>query len=371
MIKFDCNSDSLGISNAATPQPLDMEIDTNNQEVLLINTRNFPCVEDCNSQGGGKPRDFLEILKQNDDLRSSGVPKFRVVQLEVLKHSAGQNHNDWISLANLIQANYHTCRGFVVVNGTDNMVSTSTALSFMLENLGKPVVFTGSRIPPERLYTDLWRNLIVALLFANCSQLNEVCILFDEQLFRANRSIKVSRSTLTPFDSPHFPPLASMHGAIHLHKPFLRLHPRGQFRVMDKMQSVVLTLKLGPSLRQEVLQKAVELTKARAVVIIAYGDGNGPSRDGYMSNIVKKSVERGILVVVCTQNLYGSVNLGAYEVGEELLKAGAVSAHDMTIEATIMKLKYLLGVGLSTNDVKKFFSNVNLRGELTLQKQNL
>ncbi|KAH9578105.1 Asparaginase/glutaminase [Trypanosoma melophagium] len=367
---FEYNTDSFGMSIATLPQPLDIEMDTSNQEVLLINARSFPCVEDSSVQGEG-PRDFLELLKGNADLRSDGVPKFRVSQLNVVKHSAGQNHDDWISIAHLIQANYQKCRGFVVINGTDNMVATATALSFMLENLGKPVVFTGSRIPPERLYTDLWRNLIVALLFANCSQINEVCILFDEQLFRANRSIKVSRSKLSPFDSPHYPPLASMRGAIHLHKPFLRLHPRGRFRVMDKMESIVLTLKLGPSLRQEVLKKAITLTKAHAIVIIAYGDGNGPSRGGYMRNIVKKCVERGIPVVVCTQNLYGSVNLGAYEVGEELLKAGALSARDMTIEATIMKLKYLLGVGLSTDDIKKFFSNVNLRGELTLLQENL
>ncbi|KEG12403.1 cytoplasmic l-asparaginase i-like protein [Trypanosoma grayi] len=370
MVKYVWGSESVAPPEAPV-LPIDAEVDTGCEEVLLINTRSYALFDGDEPKAGEPTRNFLDILKENEDLQKTGVPRYHVVELDTLKHSAGQEHTDWIKLAHLVRDNYHKYRGFVVHNGTDNMVATATALSFMLENLGKPVVFTGARIPSERLYTDLKRNLILALLFANCSMISEVCILFDERLFRANRTIKISRSSLAPFDSPHFPPLATMDVAMNLHRPFLRLHPRGRFRVMDNMDAAVLCLKLGPAMRRRVFLRAVQLTEARAMIIIAYGGGNGPTRGDFMRNVIRTAVARDIVVVVCTQNLYGSVDLGAYEAGEQLLKAGAISARDMTIEATIMKLKYLLGVGLSSKEIKKIFSDVNLRGELSPKPANL
>ncbi|EAN97982.1 asparaginase, putative [Trypanosoma cruzi] len=353
---------SLTLKDSADPS-LEMGPDTEGEEVLLINARPYT-LTGVSAEKGGLSQGFIDI-KKNEDLQKAGVPPFRVMELDVLRYSADQNHDDWVSLAALIRENYHKYRGFVINNGKDNMVATATALSFMLENLGRPVIFTGSCIPPERLYTDLYRNLIVALLFASCSQINEVCILFEERLFRANRTIQFSRSAISPFDSPHFPPLATIHGKMSIHRTFLRPYPHGQFRVMDNMRAVVLCLKLGPSMRRRVLLRSVELTEARAIVIIAYGGGNAPTRGGYMKEIVRKAVERDIAVCVCTQNLYGSVDLGTYAAGDQLLEVGAVSSRDMTIEATIMKLKYLIGVGLSTKEIKRFFGDVSLRGELT------
>ncbi|ESL08244.1 asparaginase [Trypanosoma rangeli SC58] len=363
MVMYVWGRDSLTLEDCKNPV-LAEELGVESEEILLVNARSHT-VSGTSTEQDETPRSFTEVFQDNEDIQKAGVPPHKVMELDVLKHSADQTHDDWVRLAVVIRDNYHKYRGFVIHNGTDTMVAVATALSFMLENLGKPVIFTGSCIPADRLYTDLKRNLIVALLFANCSQICEVCILFDERLFRANRTIKVSRARLAPFDSPHFPPLATMHGTMSLHRPFLRPFPLGQFRIMDNMKSVVLCLKLGPSMRKRFLMKSVELTEARAILIIAFGGGNAPSLCGFMKKAVRRAVERDIAVCVCTQNLYGSVDLGTYAAGDQLLEAGAISASDMTIEASIMKLRYLIGLGLSTKDIKKYFSSVDLRGELT------
>ncbi|RNF13803.1 asparaginase [Trypanosoma conorhini] len=369
MVMYVWGQDSLTLEDLKNPL-LSEELDAECEDILLINARSY-AVSGTSREEERSLRSFTDILTDHEDIQKTGVPPHQVMELDVLKHSADQTHEDWLRMAVVIRDNYHKYRGFVIHNGTDTMVATATALSFMLENLGKPVIFTGSRIPADRLYTDLKRNLIVALLFANCSQLCEVCILFDERLFRANRTIKVSRSTLAPFDSPHFPPLATMHGTVSLHRPFLRPFPLGQFRVMENMNSVVLCLKLGPSMRKEFLMRSIELTEARAIVIIAFGGGNAPSFGGFMKKILRKAVERDIAVCICTQNLYGSVDLGTYAAGDQLLEAGAISASDMTIDASIMKLKYLIGLGLPTKDIKRFFSSVSLRGEITPPQSEL
>lgn len=169
-------------------------------------------------------------------------------------------------------------------NGTDNMCMTASALSFMLQNLGKPVIFTGSLIPGDRVYTDLKRNIILALTIAASGQLCEVGILMNDRLFRANRTIRVNRSNLQPFASPHYPPLGTMQECnLRFHSTFARSQPHGALSVMPYMSTFVLTLYLGPGLPQEVLQQTIQLTTARAVILCCYGSGNAPSRDKYMT----------------------------------------------------------------------------------------
>ncbi|KAG5489609.1 hypothetical protein GH5_00487 [Leishmania sp. Ghana 2012 LV757] len=346
--------------NALSP-----EEDTSGAKVLLINMRSHhsDLLDQTQKSYVDRRSFFLDILKRNEDLRRPGVPSFDVMQLEKLKLSADHTHEDWMELAHLIKEEYHNYRGFVVESGSDNMVATSTAVSFLLENLGKPVVFTGSLIPGDRIYTDMKRNIILALAFASCSQLCEVCILFDEMLFRANRTIKVSRCSLRPFDSPHFPPIASMHGGVMtIHKVLLRPRPTGRLRVDSELSTMVLTLKMGPGAPFEFFEAAIEHTKAPALILRCYGSGNGPTRQSFMKRLLAKAKARDLVVVISTQNRYGVVDLSEYEAGRQLLEAGAISAGDMTQETVIVKLKYLFGLGMSPKQVRKSFA-VDMRGE--------
>nr|AGT02643.1 asparaginase [Crithidia acanthocephali] len=346
---------------------LALEADTSGSRVLLINMRSYQSdLIEQDQQGLVDRRNFfVDILNRNEDLRKPGVPAFDVVQLDTLKLSADHTPEDWMQLAQLIRKKYHQYRGFVVESGSDNMVSTSTALSFLLENLGKPIIFTGSLIPGDRIYTDMKRNIILALLFASCSQVCEVCILFDEMLFRANRAIKVNRSNLRPFDSPHFPPIATMQGgSLAIHRPLLLPHPTGRLRICAQLNVKVLTLELGPGAPLEAFMVAVAETAAPAVVLRCYGSGNGPTRNGFMKRLLKQARTRDLVVVICTQNRYGAVNLAEYEAGRQLMEAGAISAGDMTQEATMIKLKYLFGLGMSAAQVRSSFL-IPLRGEVS------
>lgn len=349
------------------------EEDTRGLKVLLINTRNYESdiVEEAKQSSVDHTNFFLQIMLKNEDLMKPGVPPFDVMQVPELKLSADHGPSDWISLAQVIQKNYLKYRGFVVQSGTDNMVASSTALSFALEGLGKPVIFTGSLIPGNRIYTDMKRNIILALGFASCSQISEVCILFDEILYRANRAIRVSLSNLRPFSSPHYPPLGMMQGGVMVVRQSILLsHPRGRLRVACNMATKILTLQLGPGIPFEVLMRAVETTESRAVILICFGSGNAPSRNGVMRRLLALASARDMVVVICTQNRYGIVNLAEYETGRQLMEAGAISAGDMTQEATLMKLKYLYGIGLSSNEVRRYFS-VDVRGETTLPSAKL
>lgn len=366
VLRDETNSLSTVPGNVVAP-----EVNTAGRKVLIINTRSYESdlvdheVEE--EQSGDPNTFFLRMLDKNDDLHKEGVPPFDVIQLDSLKLSTDQIPEDWVKLARLIQQNYHRYCGFVVQSGSDNMVATASALSFMLENLGKPVVFTGSLIPVNKIYTDMKRNIILALFFASCGQLCEVCIQFDEKLLRANRAIKVARCDLMPYDSPNFPALAAMHGgSMALYKPLLRPHPLGKLRVMPSMSTKVLVINLGPGAVDPcTILTAIDHTKARGIVLLCYGSGNGPTRHDYMKRVIQRALDKDAVVAICTQNRYGSVNLAEYEAGRQLMEAGAISAGDMTHEATINKLKYLFGLGLSSKDVRRYFS-LDLRGELTM-----
>ncbi|CAM44219.1 asparaginase-like protein [Leishmania braziliensis MHOM/BR/75/M2904] len=351
----------------AMSRELSPEEDTSGAKVLLINMRSHQSdlLDQTQQSHVDHRRFFLDILNRNGDLQRPGVPRFDVMQLETLKLSVDHTHKDWMELAQLIKKEYHNYRGFVVESGSDSMVSTSTAISFLLENLGKPVVFTGSLIPGDRIYTDMKRNIILALAFASCTQLCEVCILFDEMLYRANRAIKTSRCSLRPFDSPHFPPIASMHGGVMtIHKVLLRPRPTGRLRIESELSTKVLTLVLGPGTPFEFFLAAIENTSAPALILCCYGCGNGPTRQDFMKRLLAKAKARDLVVVICTQNRYGVVMLSEYKAGRQLMDAGAISACDMTQEAAMVKLKYLFGLGMSSEQVRKSFA-VDMRGEVS------
>jgi L-asparaginase len=346
--------------NLAYQSPVVREVDgpsSSTSRILVINTRSSHYDDD-----------FQQVLFQFDELQMPGMPVFHVQSLPRLNMSADQGHRTWTAIAEVIEREYDTYTGFVIQHGTDTMVYTATALSFMLENLGKPVMFTGSLIPSYLVQTDLKRNITLAMLFAQNKDICEVCIVFAERLFRANRTLKSSRHNLQPFASPHFQPLAILKGNRVMVNDQLLLHaPRGRLRVHTDMSSIILTIKLIPGMEPKMAQRLASATKAKAVVLCAFGTGNVPARRGAILHFTQNCVDRGLLVVVCTQNRYGSVDLSSYETGRQLISTGAVGAGEMTVETTIVKLKYLFGRGLDVASVRRMLTT-NLRGETNPSK---
>jgi L-asparaginase len=249
------------------------------------------------------------------------------------------------------------------------MAYFATALSFMLENLGKPVVFTGSQIPLCEPYNDARRNLIMALIFAARDTVNEVSIFFHDRLLRACRSTKVNTHKLMAFDSPNLDPLATIGITIdendHLHLP----PPRGALRVHTTMDTRILTIRLVPGFDDGMIRYLIdaqsEKNNLHALVLQLYGTGNIPSVKKSFINLLADAADKGILVVATTQCQSGGVMLGHYATGQALVSAGVVSAGDMTLEAAACKLAYLCGRGdLTRNEVANLMG-FPLRGEGT------
>jgi len=259
--------------------------------------------------------------------------------------------------------------GFVIITGTDTMAYCATALSFMLENLGKPVIFTGSQIPLSEPYNDGRRNLIMALIFASRDTVNEVCIFFHDRLLRACRATKVNTHRLLAFDSPNQDPLATIGITIDENEHLILPPAKGALRVHSRMDTRLLTLRLIPgfddAMIAEMIQRNAETNLLRALVLQLYGTGNIPSVKESFIQLLADASNEGILVVASTQCFTGSVMMGHYAVGKALESAGVVSASDMTMEAIACKIGYLYGRGdLSHEEVAKLMS-VSLRGEVT------
>eukprot|EP01036_Dinobryon_divergens_P033470 gene33470-43256_t len=273
--------------------------------------------------------------------------------------------DNWAEIADDIGKNYFDYDGFVVIMGTDTMAYASSALSFMLENLGKTVVFTGSQIPFCHVYNDARRNLIVSIIFAANSDCSEVCICFNDKILRANRTMKVNSVGLDAFDSPNYPPLATIEASIRINRELCLRPPRGAFRLHKTLNSKVIVLKLVPGFDDSMIHALIEhSTELKAVVLEMYGTGNGPSSKESLLSAIKLAKDKGMVVVAISQCLRGGVALETYSMGREFQKAGVVSGGDMTTEACTTKLAYLFGTVSDPNIISQLVGR-SIRGEIT------
>lgn len=246
----------------------------------------------------------------------------------------------WQRLAREIEREIDRFDGFVVIHGTDTMVYTASALSYMLSNLPKPVILTGAQRPIAAIRTDAKNNLIGALELATYD-IPEVGIFFDHRLFRGNRARKLSIDDFDAFGSPNFPVLAHVGLNIELRTDLLR-RPTGLFRVCEEFSDRVMVLRLLPGMAPELFDPLLE-GPAEAVVLEAFGAGNVPIAEKSLIPFIERAVARGKIVALASQSIAGAVNLGLYECGSRAAQAGALSCADMTVEAAAVKLMFLLG----------------------------
>jgi len=302
---------------------------------------------------------YLEWIVENS--RGELAP-ITFLELDPPIDSANATPDSWRQIASILFQRRSDHAGFVVLHGTDTMAYTSSALSFLLPSFGKPVVVTGSQIPIARIRSDGRQNFIGALEVAADGGIPEVTLLFGDTLLRGNRAMKVDASGLDAFDSPRFPPLADIGIGIGVNRQAVRAG-EGDPRLTAGKLGNVASVRLFPGFSASILANICQ-PPLQGLVIEAYGAGNGPSEDREFLAAIESATAAGVVVVIVTQCVRGSVQPGAYATGSALIRAGAVPGFDMTCEAALTKLAVLLGEGHDARTIAELMQQ-DLAGELT------
>ncbi len=303
-----------------------------------------------------------ETLAKMPEFHRPEMPRFTVHEYDHLIDSSDMSPSDWQRIADDIADHYTQYDGFIILHGTDTMAYTASALSFMLENLGKPVIVTGSQIPLAELRSDGQVNLLNALFIAANYPIPEVSLFFNNRLFRGNRSRKVDADGFNAFDSPNFPPL--LEAGIHIKVKAGTVSERSveKLIVSPVTSQPIGMVSLYPGISPEVIKNTLQ-QPVNALILLSYGVGNAPQQPSLLEQL-RYAQERNIVVLNCTQCLRGKVNMSGYATGNALQEVGVVSGCDMTPEAALAKLHYLLSKPLDFETLKSQLV-ANLRGELT------
>lgn len=311
------------------------------------------------------------LLDEIPRFADAELPEFVIEEFEPLLDSSNMTPTHWLQIADMIRRNYAEYDGFLVIHGTDTMAFTAAALSFMLEDLAKPVILTGSQVPLEETLNDAQHNLLTSLMILgrHHAQLAEVMIFFDSLLLRGNRARKVSVEAFDAFASPNYPPLGRVGIEIAI-DPRLLLPARARtpdlniLEVVELGSATVGAFRLFPGLKPTLLE-AVLAPPIQGVVLECYGAGNAATADPEFMRVIQAATARDIVIVAVTQPAQGSANLSLYATGRALLDAGVVSGFDMTAEAALAKLYYLFEKGFTPERVKRLMQQA-LVGELTV-----
>jgi L-asparaginase len=322
-----------------------------------------------NAEGSLEPSPGLlqKTLSGMPELSKPDMPRLYLTEMLPLIDSSDMGPGEYIRLVRLIEKFYLDVEGIVVLMGTDTMCYASSAVSFCLENLAKPVVFSGSMLPLYDTINDARRNLVASIFVAAHVEVPEVCIFFNDTLLRANRAVKWRAQQLSAFHSPNFRALATLGVGMRLRSQNFLPPPRGRLRVHTSLCTDVAVLRMVPGFGDEYISSIVDHTPSlRAIILELYGTGNLQSRQASLLHAIQRASDRGVVVIATTQCLHGFVSLDKYELGRRLSQVGVVSGLDMTTEAAAMKVMYVLGRGKHlTRDQIRTIMHTSLRGELT------
>lgn len=311
--------------------------------------------------------DFDELLNHIPELKLLDCT-IETVSFKKPIDSSDMNTEAWIALAEIIESQYHRVDGFVILHGSDTMSFSASALSFMLENLDKPVIFTGSQLPIGDLRTDAKENLITSIQIAalrenNQPVIREVCLYFEYKLFRGNRTTKISAEHFEAFTSMNYPPLAESGMNLTINRELLfRPNLKKPLIVHKELETRILVIKMFPGIDENTFEYLTNYPHVQALIIETYGTGNVTTESWFLQKL-RTLTAREIPIINITQCEKGSVMMGLYETSTELKKIGIISGKDINFEAAIAKTMYLLGKKLSLSSFKTFFET-SLRGEM-------
>ena len=334
--------------------------------ILMVYTGGTIGMEKDLSTGALKAFDFNKLLQNIPELKQLDC-NIDTISFEKPIDSSNMNPDKWVQIVSIVEENYNQFDGFVVLHGSDTMSYSASAVSFMLENLAKPVIFTGSQLPIGDLRTDAKENLITAIQIASLQNngtpsIQEVCLYFEYKLYRGNRTTKINAEHFNAFTSPNYPALAESGVHLNVNSSALLATNNKKLVVHKQLEDKVVILKIFPGISPSVLESITAIPNLKGLVLETYGSGNAPSEDWFIS-VLKKAINNGLYVVNVTQCSGGSVSMGQYETSTQLKNIGIISGKDITTEAAISKLMYLLGQNISPINFKAIFET-SLRGEM-------
>lgn len=344
-------------------------LDSKDISILLIYTGGTIGMIENPSTGALENFNFEQLQKYIPELATFGFP-INSVQFEPLVDSSDMNPDAWRRIVRIIEENYGKYSGFVILHGTDTMAYTASALSFMLEGLNKPVILTGSQLPIGKLRTDGKENLMTSIEIAAAQDgkgnpiVPEVSVFFESHLMRGNRITKINAENFNAFRSYNFPFLAEAGIHIKYTQNVERPHCMTRLKAHYYLDTNVAILKLFPGIQRNVVEAMLSIKDLKGLIIETYGSGNAP-RYPWLAETIRKANNRGMVIVNITQCLGGTVDMSKYETGLQLKEAGMICGYDSTTESAVTKLMFLLGHGLTPEEVRERMKE-NIAGEITI-----